>query len=99
MVNINIEPIQKDNIMIRSTDKRYELIVEPCLVHNDVFRCIVLRDNMIVEVSRQHLHSFFAVMSSDSIPLYLTIGVHGRTIRFDFEEFSHELQAAYDAFF
>ena len=85
--------------MITSTDKRHEMIVEPCLVHNDVFRCIVLRDNMIVEVSRQHLNSFFAIMSSDSHPLYLTIRVNDRTIRFNFEGFSHELQAAYDAFF
>ena len=85
--------------MIKSHCKRYELILEPCLVHNDVFRCITLRDNLIVDVSRQHLNSVFTVMSSDSTPLYLTIRVNDSTVKFDFEHFIQELEDAYDSFF
>ena len=85
--------------MIKSVCGKFEMIIEPCLVHNDVFRCIVLHKNSIVEVSRQHLNSVFTVTSSDSLPLFVFITVNVRKAKFRFEHYMEELENAYDSFF
>lgn len=85
--------------MIKSVCGKFEMIIEPCIVHNDVFRCIVLHKNTIVEVSRQHLNSVFIITSSESVPLYVFVSVNNKKVKFKFDDYMEELENAYTSFF
>ena len=85
--------------MIKSVCNQFEMIIEPCLVHNDVFRCIILRDNTITEVSRQHLNSVFNITSSDSHPSFVFANVNNFKAKFKFKHYMEEIENAYNAVF
>jgi len=85
--------------MIKSVCGKFEMIIEPCIVHNDVFRCIVLHKNTIVEVSRQHLNSVFIITSSESFPLYVFVSLNNKKVKFKFDDYMEELENAYTSFF
>lgn len=82
--------------MIKDTTNTVEMILEPVYKSPVDFNIIILKDDNIIHFSANKLRDIFALLSTDSLPLYITCSIKDTVFKFDFQEFLIHLETAYE---